>query len=167
MNKINFNEMTLAEIFLLLEECVTAYMNRRKILFGTLSSLDRELNIVAHEIETGTPNVVGGFRLFEQFRELRRARRVVKNDIDFDDEIRNLNVDIGKMKFDISKGKKSYKASDKYRNSQQEYLNQDKLRYMGWEQVFELSEELVPKHGIVFEFDIKNKSKAGQNKKKY
>lgn len=71
-------DMTLAEIFLVAEKFVEAYVERVESIPENQSIIDKELSKVSHDMETSKEDVVGAWYLYKRFRELRRVRRVIK-----------------------------------------------------------------------------------------
>ena len=137
MDEINTDDMTLTEIFLLTEKMAEAYTKRRKVLTAHLSAIDKELSVLLHEIETSNLNVVGGFKLYDRCRELRRLRRVIKNDMNAGDTLVTCGLDMDKFRFDASKAVKNVKFSEEQRECERQYLNQDTLKPVGWREVLE------------------------------
>lgn len=148
MTKIIFdvdtNKMTLAEIFLLADKFINAYVDRASDLGSNLSTLDKELSNLSHEMETTSLDVVKGYHAYARFRELRRARRVVKNDLGFSKAINDEGIQMPRIRNSTKKGAKNYKAKESYRDSQVEYLNMDTLGIICWTDVVRITNSCLP-----------------------
>lgn len=142
--EIDTDNMTLAEIFLSADKFVSAYVNRASELGNTLSILDKELSDLSHDIETSSLNVVEGYKMYARFKELRRTRRVVKNDLDFSKAMNECGLNMPKNKALTNKGARHYKAKESYRESQVEYLNMDILGKIDWSDVNRVVNSCLP-----------------------
>ncbi|MBO1087149.1 hypothetical protein [Enterococcus mundtii] len=149
MAKINISidtdNMTLAELLLLSEQVVGEYVRRSKELSNNLSIIDKELSSISHRMETSAENVVGGYKLYERFRELRRVRRVIKNDSNFNRAMNDEGLKMETMSDYLTKGSRNYKAKKNYLDKQRDYLNVDRLGAIDWKIVEETVNSCLPK----------------------
>lgn len=140
-----YNELSLAELYLLMKEVADEYVERAFQARENLSIVSKEIDKVEHKIETSCANVAGGYNLYKELRELRRIRRLIKYDIFTDDLVKEHNIDIRTMRNLLNKPVRHYQFSGKCKENNRQYLNMDKLGEIDWESVTECVNRILPK----------------------
>lgn len=140
---LDFSDMTLSEILTVIESAAESYVNRLDAMPPNQSIIDKEEQKILHEIETAIVGTVEGYKLFDRLRKNRRMRRVVKNDLKFNEivtrqgfHVRNLNNQLKKIR-----GKKV--CSNEKLEEQREYLNFERLGTITQSDVENYTDSLV------------------------
>ena len=125
--EMGIKEMSLSELFTLMEMASEEYKNRVDNLSDNLSIINKEVQNISHEIETAAVGTVDGYKLMKKLREARRIRRIIKNDIGFMRRINRDGFAIEKIEYHMNLGRNQFFTSEEQRQSQRDYSLFDKL----------------------------------------
>lgn len=125
--EMSIKEMSLSELFTLMEMASEEYKKRVDSLSDNLSIIDRETLKISHEIETSAVGTVDGYKLMKNLREARRIRRIIKNDIGFMRRINRDGFSIERVEHHMNLGRNQFFTSEEQRQSQRDYSLFDKL----------------------------------------
>lgn len=146
-NRIEFDldikNLSLMELYSLMDQASEEFTNRTRGMWDDLKILNEKENEILHEIETSRFNAINGFKYARGLRELRRVRRVVKNDTWFFAKLKEVNLNMREVENKLSLARNEYFSSKECREHQKAYGQYEELGALNQDTVNQFVNDLL------------------------
>ena len=157
-------DLKASELFTLMAEIAEEYTQRMNEFPGYQSTLDKEDQILIHEVETSRLNAADAYQLYDKMRKNRRVRRVVKNDLRFDRLLKQQGCSIQEIKNKLELGLNKEFSSNEQLISESDYLQEETFGKINRSEVDAFVFKLNHREQVILEDckDIEEKTEKDQ-----